>query len=468
MNVFTTKLSNIGNQFSLRFDSKYREIWDQKNGEIFKGQKQVKVGDLIQKTPIKKVPKGELDRDYKILNISDIEAKYGRLEESLQITDNIGSDKNVLDAAEFIVSKLVMSKGYIFTNESCIKDLIGSTELIPYIKRDKKIDLTFLRNVLLLEEYLLAYERLETGKTPSQKRVNPVDFLQLKIPYVKYEKQRSIGRKIRRYEHRLDLLNRNLDKRNDIINSVFSKEFNLDFNKIKQVEKPSIYTQKHSKYKESFDLRISYKYYGLKYANLLKELSKLPTKELKYFISEPIKLGSSISPVNYDDENGDAYYISMSSISKWKFDEDNTRKVSDEYFKENFVSSNVKKGDILVARSGEGTIGKVAILEEEYDGIFADFMMRVRISNSHNPKFFYYYFCSEIFQLLVEKEKKGLGNNTNFFPIQLKRFPIIEVSLEKQNEIVKKIDKEMIRINKTERLIQKIKDKIDDLLKSSF
>jgi restriction endonuclease S subunit len=82
-----------------------------------------------------------------------------------------------------------------------------------------------------------------------------------------------------------------------------------------------------------------------------------------------------------------------------------------------------------MARSGEGTIGKVAIIDkEENEAVYADFTMRIRLKG-YNSTFAYYYFRTDFFQYLIYTNKKGLGNNTNIFPSQLRELPIPEISL---------------------------------------
>ena len=94
----------------------------------------------------------------------------------------------------------------------------------------------------------------------------------------------------------------------------------------------------------------------------------------------------------------------------------------------------VKKDDIILARSGEGTIGKVALITDDVNAIFADFTQRIRLNN-FNPLCAYYYFRSDIFQYFIYSHKKGMGNNTNIFPNQVQEFPMPDWSLEKQSKI---------------------------------
>ncbi|MCQ5183918.1 restriction endonuclease subunit S [Phascolarctobacterium faecium] len=87
-----------------------------------------------------------------------------------------------------------------------------------------------------------------------------------------------------------------------------------------------------------------------------------------------------MSRSDYDDE-GNYRYISMATIKNWNFDFDSANVVSAVYSEAKSVKS-VKKNDIILARSGEGTIGKVALIQDEnLKGIFADFTMRIRLKD---------------------------------------------------------------------------------------
>lgn len=71
----------------------------------------------------------------------------------------------------------------------------------------------------------------------------------------------------------------------------------------------------------------------------------------------------------------------MANIKNWKFETEDSKLVSKNYSNQN-LNKTVNKDDILIARSGEGTIGKVALIEgEDLQGIFADFTMRMRLKN---------------------------------------------------------------------------------------
>lgn len=192
------------------------------------------------------------------------------------------------------------------------------------------------------------------------------------------------------------------------------------------------------------------------------ELKKTTTKKIKHFLSEPIVLGASVSPSDYDDE-GNYRYISMATIKNWKFDFDSANVVSDVYSEVKSAKS-VKKNDIILARSGEGTIGKVALIQDDnLKGIFADFTMRIRLKD-YNPEFAYYYFRTTYFQYLIEIYKKGLGNNTNIFPIIVREFPLIDIPVYEQERIVAEIHAEIDKQEKLKAGISDIQQQIDQII----
>ena len=128
----------------------------------------------------------------------------------------------------------------------------------------------------------------------------------------------------------------------------------------------------------------------------------------------------------------------------------------------------MQKGDLIIARSGEGTIGKIAMIEnDDFEGVFADFTMRVRLAN-YNNLFAYFYFRTEYFQYLIEVNKKGLGNNTNIFPIQVREFPIPNISLERQERIAGEIKERIESGNVIHNSITARRNKIDEIINETL
>ena len=105
--------------------------------------------------------------------------------------------------------------------------------------------------------------------------------------------------------------------------------------------------------------------------------------------------------------------------------------------------------------------------DDEFQGVFADFTMRIRLKD-YNPEFAYYYFRTTYFQYLIEIYKKGLGNNTNIFPIVVREFPMLDISLAEQQRIVDEIHSEISKQNDIRTKISSLREKIDGIIQETI
>ncbi len=260
------------------------------------------------------------------------------------------------------------------------------------------------------------------------------DFLRIRIKKLTLQRQQQILATIAPLEAEIASLKATKIPETDIINKVLGKELGLDWEKFEELKKIKKYKANLSDFSKNVDSRMSYKFHNLAEKYLWDFMISKSDKRLKNFISEPIVLGESVSPEQYTEE-GKFYYIAMSNIKFWNFETDDCRTVKKSYSDKAIKKGKiVKKDDIILARSGEGTIGKVALITDDVNAIFADFTQRIRLNN-YNPLCAYYYFRSDIFQYFIYSHKKGMGNNTNIFPNQVQEFPMPDWSLEKQSKI---------------------------------
>jgi type I restriction enzyme, S subunit len=302
------------------------------------------------------------------------------------------------------------------------------------------------------------------GKT--QKNVSPFDILNVRIPKLDYDIQIELLKIIQPVEIEITNLKNSKLKPLNIINQIFGEELGFDWDKFERLKKQKTYSSNLKEFSNNIDCRMGLKFHNLAGKYLQSFLISKTAKKVKDFINEPIVLGKSVSPSDYDDD-GDYYYIAMSNIKTYAFDPEDCKKVSEEYAKSN-LKKTVQKGDILLARSGEGTIGKVALIEdEEMNAIFADFTQRIRLTN-YNKLFAYYYFRSEFFQYLVYTHKKGLGNNTNIFPSQIQEFPIPDWDETKQTQIVEKIKNQIDAQNLIDQQIEAKQQQINEIIENAI
>ena len=300
--------------------------------------------------------------------------------------------------------------------------------------------------------------------------LNEKDFLSLKfnknaVDYL-IENESSILSKIEPIEEEIKDLKTQIIPAQQIINQVFAKAFGFNYQSFEKLKTIKNYNLNFSEFSNNIDIRQSVKFHREAADFVLVELKKHTTKKIKHFISEPIVLGKGISPAEYDDD-GDFVYIAMSNIKNWQFEMDEAKGVTNT-FSNNNQNKKVAMNDILMARSGEGTIGKVALIEDEdLLGIFADFTMRIRLKN-YNPRFAYYYFRTSYFQYLIEINKKGLGNNTNIFPSQIQELPLIDISLAKQQVIVDEVQLAINKQNSFKLAIDAKRIEIDKIIQASI
>jgi len=305
---------------------------------------------------------------------------------------------------------------------------------------------------------------LSNGKT--QLNISPFDFLKIKIPKIPKEIQDQIVTKIEPIEQKIKELKNQIQPEQTIINKVFARRFGFDFVKFEELKKHTIFDLDFTSFANNIDVRQSVKFHRNAGKFVLQQLKSKTNKKIKDFLSEPIVLGKGISPSEYD-ENGDVFYIAMSNIKNWQFEAEEAKTVSPVFANTN-LNKMVALNDILLARSGEGTIGKVALIEDEnVEGIFADFTMRIRLKD-YNYLFAYFYFRTTYFQYLVEIHKKGLGNNTNIFPSQIQEFPLFDISLIEQQQIVDEIESELNEQEKVKQAIAEERNKIDELIENSI
>lgn len=299
-------------------------------------------------------------------------------------------------------------------------------------------------------------------KGSDQPHVYASDIQYVKVPTVSVPIQKKALAAAHAIEKEIETIESSIKKDGEIIDDVFNREFCFaidEFNRIKQAKR---FSANYRTLSNNADLRFSAKFHRDSGNFVMQELTSRTDKKIKHYLAEPIVLGASVSPSDYSDD-GEFCYISMATIKNWTFDSESASTVSKDY-SDSKQAKTVRKSDIILARSGEGTIGKVALIDDdELQGVFADFTMRIRLKD-YNPEFAYYYFRTTYFQYLIEIFKKGLGNNTNIFPIVVREFPMLDISLAEQQRIVDEIHAEIAKQDEIKKQIESLCGQIDVLI----
>lgn len=390
--------------------------------------------------------------DYDFITLADVDTDLYML--------NPDAEEKISDVAiEECGNMVLVPKGSLLISNAMTVGLAFIVDRDVYINQNVfwvKLDETKVNKKYLLWYFNCVIKDL-FDKVFSSKYLSKKELSRIRIPEIDKKKQDEIVKRLLTYEDQIIKLKKTLKNETAVIDTVFGEKFEFDYETFETLKKNNSYCLMQSMFSNNQDMRFSVKYHRPAGRFVMQQLRKMSDLSIKHFLSEPIELGASISTKDYN-EHGEYVYISMATIKKWRFDSETAALVDMSYSSKNGNKS-VKKYDIIMARSGEGTIGKVALIEEDLKGIFADFTMRIRLED-YNPYFAYYYFRTSYFQYLVEIYKKGLGNNTNIFPTVIKDLPIPNISLKEQEIIVSKIKKNMDQQFIIRKQIDSVRNKI--------
>lgn len=148
--------------------------------------------------------------------------------------------------------------------------------------------------------------------------------------------------------------------------------------------------------------RIDPHFYRPKYRELEENIMKKPYKMLGDFASFLYGLGETAQ------EKGDIVYIRITDIDEYG----NLKKDSLAYlnFNNTFKNYKLKKGDILIARTG-ATFGKSYFFNEDFDAVFAGYLIKICLNNTDEikSKYLFYFMQTNFYWLQANQIMTGGG-----------------------------------------------------------
>jgi type I restriction enzyme S subunit len=461
------KFSAIASDIFMRCDVKYHQIESACNYNIFgiPANAQILLSDILREDYLKfnyedgkeykGIPTGQsyIDEDGDIIDYQPVtlDDHPDRLKYALTNDHILISSLRLAKSPALMFDTLDLNE-YVFSNGfySFAVSNDWNKKYVLYLLRTKALKSIIDRNIY-------------RGIGISSYKVK--DLLRIPVRNISKSEQEHTIKKIEPIEAKIASLKRSKCSIQETIDFVFQREFGFDYDKFETLKSQKYYFTQQSMFSNNPDLRFSVKYHRPAGDFVMEELIRISDKKIKHFISEPIVLGASISPSDFD-ESGEAYYVSMATIKTLEVVLDETQLVSSSYFEAKKAKS-LQRNDIVVARSGVA-IGKTAIVRDDFDGIFADFTMRIRFDEAkYNPQFAYYYLRSKYFQYLIEVYKKGLQNQ-NIFPIVMQEFPIPDISLPEQQRIVDEIQAEIGNQEQLKAEIASLRNQIDEVIIQSI
>lgn len=465
----------LGISMQCRCDAKYLSFVSQDNWNAFRSTgKLCALSNFLAPIPIKKVAKGELDETSYLVNISDQKPSDGILNmNNVEVVDEINSDKNVLSGCDIIVSKLGMPKGYIYLLPKLEKSIIGSTEFIPYNFKTPQIPY-FILYLLLTPEIRRAYSSLETGKTPSHKRVNPDEFLKIRVPQVPSDGIVSqLNEDINAIVVEIEGLSARIERVQDKIEEYFSHLFNYNTDFAirfgKGVSQPTqslpprgcrITTIDSASFSRSDMLRMSTRYNNKITKELMETLSRIPTIKLGAVVLVPVHRGCS---PKYS-VDGEIPVVKTAHVTNGEVLVSDEEFVSYREFEIN-EKAQVQSGDLLIASTGKGSIGKVALVREDIC-LFADSHISIiRMDGSkYNPEFALYFFQSILGYFQMERDYTGCTNQVEIDKDNISDLLLPDISISEQARIVSEIKTEIAKQDDIKKQIDNLRNRIDSIM----
>ena len=455
-----------------RLDQKYLSFVSTDNWTVFKNNNlvQVPLSHYLTVASIKKLKKGTLDQEYTLINISDQLQKTGDITNTKQVRE-IGSDKNILSGYDFFISKLGMPRGYIFSNSlNDRNDVIGSTELIPYRLTFPQSKI-FLKYLLLHPQMLEVYRRLESGKTPSHRRVNPSEFLKIKVPLLSdfdlvTEKIAPLSAEILKLEEKIE-------SQEAILNRIFAKTYDYDEELHNELGKGMTAGTQASRvralkimytnlcdFANTKSLRNSTRSNNPVTRKLTLELKRKETIKIGDITLEPIRRGKS---PKYD-PSGPIPVVKTGHLKNGSVVISNEEFVTEEFYSSS-NKAHIKRGDILIASTGKVSLGKVSFYEGDERLIADSHVSIVRLrADDFNGKFIAYFLRSLLGYFQIERDFTGSTNQIELSPDAIREILVPNEDISSQNRIVELIDTHLHRQNAIVQEIKERRQSIDKII----
>lgn len=422
------------------------------------GRQQASIGSFCTPAVVAKVQAGTLDEETTVIDLEHA-GPAGELRGLVRRT-SIGSTRVRLENVDLITTRLrpYLKKTVALDGEP----VLVSPEWIPLNVDDERLRPGFLKLILLTDAYARLAALLSTGK--QHPRIQEDALLRLQIPVLAIDEQDELLRQIEPILSRAISLAQESARMDRLVDPVFTEQLGLDLGEIEARSAPQVERLSLSTIADYPDARFSWKFHAPDVQRARDILVSRSAGPLGAFLSEPAVLGHSVTPESDYSDESDFTYVTMAALRDWRLDVTPCPKVTETYALDH-QSRSLRVGDVLMARSGEGTIGKVAIVEEPLEGRFADFVIRLRTDESRlRPRFLRYALTSSYYQKLIYGEKKGLGNNTNVFPSQLHRLPWIDVDVGLQDRIIEELDAQAMHLRHAAQEAQSLFAKAEGLL----
>jgi type I restriction enzyme S subunit len=226
-----------------------------------------------------------------------------------------------------------------------------------------------------------------------------------------------------------------------------------------------VYQRRCSDIRASLGLRFGFRYLHPKHDLLERErLHAVPTLKLKALCTRAITRG--VQP-QYDDSEIRA--VKTANLKNGYLDWEEVQTVDENCYKANQFRAAVRKGDVLIASTGVGSLGKVDVYEDDTPALADGHISIVRVDSQRiNPRLLAHLLRGRVAQWQIERQLSGATNQIDIYPDQLAALRLPEITPERQRQIMPRITKIESDITDARGKVRPQADIINEILCKAF
>jgi type I restriction enzyme, S subunit len=478
---FTTDFQDLAKEKSFRYDVDFVDFQNE-----FLVEQYYSFTDLFQFQKGNKVDIEKLDDDFLYAEIGNV-SKEGDIEPvKLNFSERKEEEENyykkiekgdIIKAREndILLSKVRPNlKKYVFINEDT-KNYFYTSAFIHLIPRKLNKILYYSFRTIFYEN-LIAISRQGKGY-PTLKED---DFLYLKFDKKivdKFsEKQDQIVAQIEPIEKKIKQLKSQITPPQEIINKVFSREFDFDENLFNEFGKGMTAGTQFAQnrtlraFKTDFEelsrsgiVRFSTRFHNPPTKKLMDFLNSIKTLQVKDIVRGFEK---GIQPTYNPD--GEIPVVKIANLKNGYIDFLEPEFVTQEYYNKLEERKKLKRGDIIICATGKISLGKIDYYNYGQESITTVDNYILRLKENCNSLFFTYFFRSVLGYFQIERDFTGATNQIHLYWDEISNFKIPDIPLKFQQKIVDEIK---VGLEKQEEVIKKIqteRNKIDEIIEEAI
>jgi len=311
----------------------------------------------------------------------------------------------------------------------------------------------------------------------SQSNISPFDILNIKVPKISKQDQDHIVVKIDPIEQKIKDLKNKIKKPQEVINQVFAREFGFDENLYNEFGKGMtagtqiaddrtlrMFETDFAGLARSEILRFSTRYHNSPTRKLMEILDGIRIIKVKDVVLEVIHRGAS--PVY--SKNGLIPVVKTGHLKNGYIEISQEEFVEEKFYKSS-TRSQIRNGDILIASTGKGSLGKIDLVETEEDLVADGHLSIVRIDEKkYNRLFLVYFFRSVLGYFQIERDFTGATNQIELYANEIGNFIVPNLTPLRQQKIVDEIKMELDAQEKIKKHIEAERQKIDAIIEQSI